>query len=297
LVTLNIDHSEHRGHDNAPSEPRLPGRGNGAGRPAIPTITVDGVVIDAKAVAAEMQNHGGDSAEVAMRRAATALIVRQLLLAEAARLGITGQPEASADGRRETDEDATIRALIEAEVAVPDADEASLRRYYDNNRRRFVTAPLWEVDHILFAARRDDPAAFAAAREKAASLLGQLVAEPHRFAEFARDISDCPSADVGGSLGQIGEGETTSAFEAALDRLLPGEISEPVETPYGVHIIRLVRRIEGVELPFEAVRDRIAGYLADSVDRRAGAEYVGLLAGRAEITGFDIAGAASPLLQ
>jgi peptidyl-prolyl cis-trans isomerase C len=50
-------------------------------------------------------------------------------------------------------------------------------------------------------------------------------------------------------------------------------------------------------LPFELARDRIADYLATSVQHRALAQYVSLLAGRAEISGIALAAASSPLLQ
>lgn len=296
MVSIAIDHAREHNH-TAHASPPLPGRGNGPGRPVIPTVTVNGETITRKAIAAEMQNHGGNSAEAALRQAATALIVRALLLQEARRLDVAVAPEVDAEGRRETDEEALIRALVAAEVTTPTADDAELRRYYDNNRRRFVSPPLFEVEHILFAARHDDPDAFALARERADAVRAELIRQPQRFAEFARQFSDCPSASVGGSLGQIGPGDTTPAFEAALFALAPGELSSPVETHYGVHLIRLDRRIDGAPIPFEAVRERLAVYLADRSRRRATAQYIGQLIGRATIDGFDLDGSDTPLAQ
>ncbi|WP_319799944.1 peptidylprolyl isomerase [Mesorhizobium sp. PAMC28654] len=114
---------------------------------------------------------------------------------------------------------------------------------------------------------------------------------------MAKDCSDCPSGAIGGSLGQIGPGDTTPEFEAALIDLVPGDISPPVETRYGVHLIRLTRRIDGRQLPFEVVRDRIAAYLTEHVNRQATAQYVSLLVGQADIRGIDIDGSSSPLVQ
>jgi len=190
-----------------------------------------------------------------------------------------------------------VRGLIEREVRVPVADEATSHRFYENNRRRFTTAALYEADHILIGARRDDSASYAAARERAASVAAVLATEPEQFAELARAWSACPSATLGGSLGQIAPGDTTEEFEAALVSLAPGEISGPVETRYGVHVIRLNRRIEGNTLPFEAVRERIEAYLDDHVRRQATAQYIALLIGRADIRGISIEGANSPLVQ
>jgi peptidyl-prolyl cis-trans isomerase C len=69
-------------------------------------------------------------------------------------------------------------------------------------------------------------------------------------------------------------------------------ISEvPVVSRYGVHIIRLHRKIEGKEVPFDLVKEKIADYLRESVTRRATAQYIARLVSRADIEGIAIAGA------
>ncbi|MGG6896714.1 peptidylprolyl isomerase [Rhizobium sp. BR 315] len=263
----------------------------------MPPVSVNGVPISRKDIAAETQNFPADNPGAAWHAATRALVVRHLLLEEAQRLGILIEPQADAEGRAETDEDALLRALLEREVQTPAADDEALRRFYDNNRKRFVTPPLFEVDHILIAARRQDANAFADARERVDSLAGILDREPDRFAELAKDCSDCPSREVGGSLGQISLGDTTPEFETALIALAVGEISAPIESRYGVHLIRLVRKIEGSLLPFEAVREQIAAYLEEHVSRQATAQYISLLVGRADIRGTTLQGAATPLVQ
>jgi peptidyl-prolyl cis-trans isomerase C len=215
--------------------------------------------------------------------------VRELLLQEARRARLQPDAATDAEGRRETEEEALIRGLIESRVAIPSPDEESCRRYYENNRARFRSDEIHEASHILLAARRDDEAAFAAARERALALIASLETEPHRFAEIARVHSDCPSAAAGGNLGQLTRGATTPPFEQALLGLEPGEMTkQPVETRYGLHIIRLDRRIPGVLLPFEAVRERIAAYLAERTHRMAVAQFVARLAARAEVTGVEL---------
>lgn len=265
-------------------------------RPA-PAITVNGARIAPKAIAAEAQNFPASDPDQGWEAAARALVIRELLLQEAHRLALPIAQAVDADGRQETAEEAMIRALLEREVSVPQADETMLRRFYDNNRRRFMTAPLYEADHILVAARRDDPEGFAAARARASVLQASLATDPESFAALARDCSGCPSAAVGGSLGQIGPGDTTPEFEAALRTLAEGEISGPIETRYGIHLIRLKRRIDGRQLPFDAVREQIESYLDDQVRRRAAAQYIALLAGRADIQGIVLTAARSPLVQ
>lgn len=260
-------------------------------------VTVNGVTISRRAIAAEVQNFPGHTPLMSWQAAARALVIREALLQEARRHEIRTDQKEDEDGRKETEEDALLRALIEREIPVPEADEETLRRFYDNNRRRFMTPPLYEVQHILVAACREDVSAFASAQEKALSIAAALTNAPERFATLARAFSDCPSAEVGGSLGQIGPGDTTPEFEEALARLAPGDISGPVETRYGVHLIRLERRIEGRQLSFEAIRERIAAYLDAHVRRQATAQYISLLVGRTDIRGVVFDGAASPLVQ
>jgi peptidyl-prolyl cis-trans isomerase C len=115
---------------------------------------------------------------------------------------------------------------------------------------------------------------------------------PEQFADMARTHSACSSASQGGKLGQITAGQTTSEFEQALFALEPGAISpEPFATRYGFHIVRLDRKHEGRELPFELVADRIAEYLEESVQRLALAQYIARLAAAARIEGIDLAAA------
>jgi peptidyl-prolyl cis-trans isomerase C len=122
-------------------------------------------------------------------------------------------------------------------------------------------------------------------------------ADPSVFAGLARERSDCrSSAADGGSLGQFSQGETVAELERGLDRMQEGEVAI-VESRYGFHVVRLDHRIEGNQLPFEAVRKRIAAYLTDMVERRALAQYVSILAGRADIAGIALAASASPLVQ
>ena len=97
---------------------------------------------------------------------------------------------------------------IEREVQTPTADEAACRRYFDSNRRRFSSAALYEVRHILFAAAKDDGAARRQAGEQARAAISQLSHDPARFSDLAAALSACPSGKTGGSLGQIGPRQT-----------------------------------------------------------------------------------------
>ncbi len=261
-------------------------------------IFVNATEITEAELAAEVQHHPAPSIAEAEREASRALVLRTLLRQEAERLGLEPAPRDLGDGKRECDEEALIRQLLAREVAVPVADEASCRRYYDNNRNRFRTPDLYEAAHILFPAHHRDREAYASAKRDAAAALARLADDPDAFASLAAELSACSSARDGGSLGQFSRGQTLPEFETFLDNLEPGQTSPvPVPSRYGFHIVRLDRREAGHPLPFEAVQDRIAAYLAERAWNSGVAQYLRILVGQARIEGFEIEGAGSPLVQ
>lgn len=261
------------------------------------TVMINEVAIPHATIAREVQNHQADSPALAWQQAIRALVVRELLLQRAHALKLAPDPRTE-DGARETDEESLIRLLLEREVVTPKADDAVCRRYYDSNPERFCSPDLFEPAHILFKARRNEAEAYAKAEAQAVAVLADVQQHPARFDSLAKSLSDCPSAMEGGRLGQVVLGETTPEFETFLVAMEPGQICPtPVRTRYGVHVLRLDRRVEGVTLPFEAVRDRIAAYLEERTWRRAVSQYVSLLAGQARIDGFDLPAATSPLVQ
>lgn len=261
-------------------------------------VSINGVAIPSADIARETQHHASPDPDEAWALAARALAIRELLRQEADRLSIEAQPIEDEEGRRETPQEARDRALVEREVVVPQADEDACRRYFEQNRRRFRTPDLYEVAHILLPAAPGDAAARQAACDAAEVLIAELRARPADFAAAAARHSACPSSAQGGNLGQIGPGQTVAEFDTALRAMQPGAIHpQPVETRYGLHVVRLERRIDGCQLPFEAVRQRIADYLDEAVHRRALRQYVSVLAGRAVVTGVDLGAPSGPLVQ
>lgn len=262
------------------------------------TVTVNGVEIAKAAIAAEMQHHPASSREASYRSASQALAVRTLLLSRAKALQIQPAPQNDENAKREIDEEALIRQLIELEVKTPEPDEASCARYYENNRNRFKSNGIFEASHILFGVTRTDLQAYEQVAKQAATIIDALKSRPGLFEDFARRYSTCPSAAHGGNLGQITRGETTPEFETILFSLEEGQLcSVPVKTRYGIHVLKLHRRIEGKLLPFEGVKDRIAAFLSEAVWRKAVAQYIGLLVGEADIRGLGLQAASTPLVQ
>jgi peptidyl-prolyl cis-trans isomerase C len=252
-------------------------------------VSVNGVTIPRDDIARETQNHAAKTPIDAWKQAARALVVRELLIQEAKRLGVVAEPVKDDEGRRETDDEAAMRALMEREVVTPVADEAACRRYYDNNRAKFRSPDLFEARHILLPVDPKDKAGRSVTLEMARAALAELKQSPERFSDMAAAISACPSGKTGGSLGQIGPGQTVPEFEKALASLAVGSLApEPVETRYGFHIVWLDRRIKGRELPFEMVEERIAGWLNEKVRRVAVQQYLTILSERASIEGIEM---------
>ena len=194
------------------------------------------------------------------------------------------------------DVDGAIELLLAEEVRVPTPTDAECRRYYETHRADFASGDLVCARHILFQVTPGVPVP--EVRARAEQTLMELLAEPERFAALARELSNCPSGQQGGNLGQIGRGDTVPEFERALFRLGPnGILRELVKTRHGFHIVAVDQRIHGETLPYEAVRERIAEQLGAAVEAQALRQYVSVLAGQAEVKGVDLNAAPTPLVQ
>jgi peptidyl-prolyl cis-trans isomerase C len=249
-------------------------------------ISVNGVRISAEAVEQEAPFH--DDADDPNAAAARALAIRELLLQRAGELGLSG-----ADGR---DAEGAIDALVEREVTTPVPTEEECSNYYRRHPRAFRSGDLVEAAHILLAVTPNAP--LEAIREQAEAILRQALAEPGGFGDLAARFSNCPSGAEGGSLGQLSRGDTVPEFAQALfDGAATGVLPQLVKSRYGFHVVHVARRIDGRQMPFELVRDRIGEFLVERVRRKALQQYIHVLAAAADITGIDLAPADSPLLR
>ena len=143
-----------------------------AGKPI--TVSVNGISIARDAIQREMQHHPAAKPIAAWQQAARALVIRELLLQRAKHLDLAPEPICDKAGRRETDEEALMRAVVDREVTVPEPDDETCRRYYERNRARFRSSDIYEVSHILFAAVPENHEDYAQARAEAAAVLATL---------------------------------------------------------------------------------------------------------------------------
>ncbi len=248
-------------------------------------IQVDGVEISEDLISLEAQLQEATDPAAAWESAVRALVIRQVLLAEAAARGISDRnPQPG-----EEPDEAAIRRLLETELNLPEPQEAELQRWYARNQERLRLPDLWHVQHLLVAADPKDARATEAAQARAEALLAEVLEDPDELAALARQFSDCPSKAQGGDLGLIERGSTVPEFERQLTSLEAGQVCPTVvRSRYGMHVIRVLAREGGRVPPFAAMRGRIAEFLQESSWRQAVQGYIAALAARARIQGFDL---------
>lgn len=148
--------------------------------------------------------------------------------------------------------------------AAPAADEETLRHRYDQEAEKFAQQEERLASHILVEVPADaDAATIAAAKEKATRLAAQARADGADFAALATASSDDP-ASPGGDLGWISRGTMPDTLESALFALAPGQISDPVKTEFGWHVIKLRETKAGQRESFEQVRESLAREQAEA---------------------------------
>ena len=253
----------------------------------LPVITVNGVAIEEKALANELQYHPNANFEVVVQQAGQALVIRQLLIDEAKKQGILSSSTDAAN-----DEEA-MQKLVESNISYDAPTEDICQRYYENNKAKFMTMPLMEVDHILLAAAKDDIEGRDAAKHNADVIISQLQQEinnnePSSFAALAKEYSACPSKESGGNLGQLSKGQTVPEFERQLMPLSEGLSDKAIESRYGFHVVNINRKIEGKQLEYSMVSDKVRGYLINSASHLAIQAYIQSLVELAEIEGVEI---------
>lgn len=150
----------------------------------------------------------------------------------------------------------TIEKLIGPDIEVTDEE---IEAYFEENKESLAQTEQVEASHILTATKEE-------ADEVAAKL-----ADGGDFAELAKEYStDTATAENGGELGSFGAGEMAAEFEEAAFAMEVDEISDPVETEYGFHIIKVTDKTEAAEANLEDSKEQIENLL---FDQKLNAEY------------------------
>jgi peptidyl-prolyl cis-trans isomerase D len=163
--------------------------------------------------------------------------------------------------RYQVPERVKLRYLVLNATEIDDArsvDDAELRRRYEEEIERFREPEQRRARHILVTAGADANEETAAeARARIEEIRDRILAGED-FAALAEELSDDPgSAAQGGDLGLFGRGLMDPAFDQAVFALIEGELSEPIRTQFGYHLIEVTEIQPGSVKPFEEVRDRL----------------------------------------
>lgn len=249
----------------------------------------------------------------AMARVLDSLITRQLVKAEMERQGATITQDEVNDAKKNLfghlqNEDAMAIMLAENNMTMEQLEdslkldifrnklladqvaaatnavtEETAREFYDGHLALFTRPAGRDVSHILVRVGRDASEEEKAAARKKIEGVREALLSGADFAQLARETSDCLSAPRGGELGVIPRGREAPEFEEAVYSQEIGAIGEVVESPVGLHIIKVNAEVEEEVAPFDVVKDQIVMRLRSAEHRRIGAEYVQQLREKADI--------------
>ena len=185
------------------------------------------------------------------------LVAQRLFLADAMRNLYEREP-AFKEQLAEVKEQLLTQYAMAKAVSGVDVTDAEARKFFEENADQFGPQPVVSASHILV-----DSA------EKAAEIRASVVAGEISFEDAAKKYSSCPSARQGGNLGEFTRGQMVPEFDQACFALEEGQISEPVKTQFGYHIIRLNEKKTGAALTFDQVKEQIKAHLYDEKRQKA----------------------------
>lgn len=150
--------------------------------------------------------------------------------------------------------------MYHAKVSLPDSD---IKDYFESNPGEFDTPKTVEASHVLIKVDQNaNPELVEKAREKALSVQ-KLAKEGKNFAELAKQFSDDPGGKNGGNLGTFKRDAMVEPFGEKAFSMTPGQISDPVRTQFGWHIIKVEKINEAAILTLEQAKPKIIKKLTD----------------------------------
>lgn len=224
----------------------------------------------------------------------------ELLRQAAQREGLLGAEDAAGDdGVISERASQAIEQLLEQSLHLPEPGEDACRRHFEAHPARFAQGERVRLRHVLFAVTPGVDVR--ALTQRAEALLIELRCADDgglRFAEAARQWSNCPSGQQGGELGWLGRPDCAPEF--ARDVFASQEIGvlpRLVHSRFGLHVVEVCAREAG-ELPdWAQVLPAVAQALHQQTWLSALHQYLQLLAGQAQVVGVRIDAADSPLVR
>lgn len=159
--------------------------------------------------------------------------------------------------------DLSVQKFVEQKLAsAAQVSDADVRSFYDQHQAEFQQPEQVRLRHILLRVPQDATAEQRqAVRTRLLELRKQIVEGGADFGALAREHSEDPGSKAQGGELVVGPGQTVEAFESAAFSLNVGEVSDVVETPYGLHLVKVEEKIPARTVPFEELAPRIRQFL------------------------------------
>ncbi len=160
-----------------------------------------------------------------------------------------------------------MQSQVKDSAPVGDADA---KAFYDSNKAEFESPETVKASHILFMVDKDAPEATVKEKEEAAKKALARAKKGEDFTALAKSLSEEPGAkETGGDLGFFSKDRMVPEFADAAFAQKPGDITGPVRTQFGWHVIKVEEKKPAGLTPFEEVKDQIAAYLKSMKQREA----------------------------
>ena len=182
------------------------------------------------------------------------------------------------DLKRELSDQMRFNQLLEEESQCEPLSEADALKYYEERPELFRTDEMLSASHLLKMAKTDEE--FEKALENV-NVLRERLLKGEDFTEMVRAESDDKGND--GNLGTFGKGRMVPEFEKAAYALEAGELSEPVRTQFGWHLIQLHEKIPAKVTPFEEIKEKVIEYLTERKKDKVFEEFLDGLKSQATI--------------
>lgn len=154
-------------------------------------------------------------------------------------------------------------------------EEAEVKKFYDANVDKFQQKEGVRARHILIKVASDgDKAAWDKAKKEVSEIRADIIKNKKDFGEVAKTKSQGPSNKRGGDLGFFGKGQMVKPFEDAVFAMKDGEISQPVKTRFGWHIIKRVEYRKKGPIPFDKIKDVLKSQLNNKKFQQALMGYI-----------------------
>lgn len=171
----------------------------------------------------------------------------------------------------------TLVAAEKIDEVITAIDEEEIQAAYDEAYADAEPTTEWNASHILVETEAE-----------AADIAEQARAEDADFAALAKEYSTGPSGPNGGELGWFSAGMMVEPFEVAVSDMEVGGISDPIQTQFGWHVIKLNETREAGAPPLEEVREEIIGQLqTTAVEEALAALMEGATIERTDVTTLD----------